>query len=76
MAIETNFYEFIPKEDVGKKDARVITCDRLEAGKEYFIQIQRCRHPHVADAVARQLIPQRRAVILEECRESFKRVPP
>jgi len=37
LAIETNFYEFIPKEDMGKKERRVLLCDRLEAGREYLI---------------------------------------
>lgn len=39
LAIETNFYEFIPKEDAGKKDKRTLTCDRLEKGKEYFLVV-------------------------------------
>ena len=39
LAIQTNFYEFIPKEDIGKPDKRVLLCDRLETGKEYFIVV-------------------------------------
>jgi len=37
LAIETNFYEFIPKEDADKKDKRILTCDLLLEGKEYFL---------------------------------------
>jgi hypothetical protein len=39
LAIQTNFYEFIPREDAGKEDERVLTCDQLEAGREYFIVV-------------------------------------
>lgn len=39
LAVETNFYEFIPKEDAGRKDKRVLTCDCLEKGKEYFLVV-------------------------------------
>ena len=39
LAIETNFYEFIPKEDADKKEKRLLTCDRLEVGKEYFLVV-------------------------------------
>lgn len=39
LAIETNFYEFIPKEDAGKKDKKVLTCDAVEAGREYFLVV-------------------------------------
>ncbi|MCX5679635.1 MAG: GH3 auxin-responsive promoter family protein, partial [Candidatus Omnitrophica bacterium] len=39
LAIETNFYEFIPKEDADKKDKRLLTCDRLEEAKEYFLVV-------------------------------------
>jgi len=39
LAIETNFYEFIPKEDADKKDKRLLTCDCLEEGKEYFLVV-------------------------------------
>ena len=37
LAINTNFYEFVPKEDIGKPDKRFLACDRLEKGKEYFL---------------------------------------
>jgi hypothetical protein len=37
LAITTNFYEFIPKEDIGRRDRRVLLCDELRKGKEYFI---------------------------------------
>ncbi len=37
LAISSNFYEFIPREDIGKKEKRTLLCDRLEKGKEYFI---------------------------------------
>jgi hypothetical protein len=37
LAIDTNFYEFIPKEDIGKKDRRVFLCDQIEKGREYLL---------------------------------------
>lgn len=37
LAISTNFYEFIPKEDIGKSDKRFLLCDELKKGGEYFI---------------------------------------
>lgn len=37
LAVQTNFYEFIPKEDIGKKDKRILLCDELEVGGEYLI---------------------------------------
>ena len=37
LAIKTNFYEFIPKEDITKKDKRILFCDQLEKGKDYFL---------------------------------------
>lgn len=37
LAINTNFYEFIPKEDMVKRQKRFLLCDELEKGKEYFI---------------------------------------
>ncbi len=37
LAISTNFYEFIPKEDMEKSNKRVLLCDQLEDGKEYFL---------------------------------------
>lgn len=37
LAIDTNFYEFLPKEDGGKDFARTFLCSELEPGKEYYI---------------------------------------
>ena len=37
LAINTNFYEFVPKEDMSKKEKRFLLCDQLEKGKEYFL---------------------------------------
>lgn len=37
LAINTNFYEFIPKEDIGKSEKRMLLCNELVKGKEYFI---------------------------------------
>lgn len=37
LAIQTNFFEFIPKEDMGKREKRAVLCNALEEGKEYFI---------------------------------------
>ncbi|MCX5665867.1 MAG: GH3 auxin-responsive promoter family protein [Candidatus Omnitrophica bacterium] len=37
LAISTNFYEFIPKEDMAKRQKRFLLCDELEKGREYFI---------------------------------------
>jgi hypothetical protein len=37
LAISTNFYEFIPKEDMSKRRKRFLLCNELEKGKEYFI---------------------------------------
>ncbi|MFA5143863.1 MAG: GH3 auxin-responsive promoter family protein [Candidatus Omnitrophota bacterium] len=37
LAIDTNFYEFIPKEDIGREDPRFLLCDELETGKDYFL---------------------------------------
>ncbi|MDD5495670.1 MAG: GH3 auxin-responsive promoter family protein [Candidatus Omnitrophica bacterium] len=39
LAIQTNFYEFIPKEDMGRKDKRLLLCDELEKGRDYFIVV-------------------------------------
>ncbi len=39
LAINTNFYEFIPKEDMGHAQKRFLLCDELEKGKEYFLII-------------------------------------
>ncbi|MCX5678118.1 MAG: GH3 auxin-responsive promoter family protein [Candidatus Omnitrophica bacterium] len=37
LAIRTNFYEFIPKEDITNKKKRTLLCNELEMGREYFI---------------------------------------
>ncbi|MFH0763475.1 MAG: GH3 auxin-responsive promoter family protein [Candidatus Omnitrophota bacterium] len=37
LAIKTNFYEFIPREDMDKPDKRVLLCDQLEKAREYFL---------------------------------------
>ncbi|MDP3790891.1 MAG: GH3 auxin-responsive promoter family protein [Candidatus Omnitrophota bacterium] len=37
LAINTNFYEFIPKEDIGKSEKRFLLCDELEKAKEYYL---------------------------------------
>jgi len=37
LAIQSNFYEFIAKEDAGAKGGRPLLCSELEAGREYFI---------------------------------------
>ncbi|MBU0895646.1 MAG: GH3 auxin-responsive promoter family protein [Candidatus Omnitrophica bacterium] len=37
LAINTNFYEFIPKEDMHKAERRAVLCDRLEKDKEYLL---------------------------------------
>lgn len=39
LAIQTNFYEFIPKEDAGKSRKRCLISSELEKGKEYFIVV-------------------------------------
>ena len=39
LAINTNFYEFIPKEDMHKTKRRVVLCDRLEKDKEYLLVV-------------------------------------
>ncbi|MDP3730028.1 MAG: GH3 auxin-responsive promoter family protein [Candidatus Omnitrophota bacterium] len=39
LAINTNFYEFIPKEDMAKRQKRFLLSDELEKGREYFIII-------------------------------------
>jgi len=39
LAIGTNFYEFLPIEDLCKKKKRFLLCDQVERGKEYFIII-------------------------------------
>jgi hypothetical protein len=39
LAVETNFYEFIPKEDADKEKKRVLLCDQIEKGKEYILVV-------------------------------------
>ena len=39
LAIDTNFYEFIPKEDIYNADRRALLCDQLEEGKEYLLVV-------------------------------------
>ena len=36
LAINTNFYEFIPKEDMAKRQKRFLLCNELYAGREYL----------------------------------------
>ncbi|MDD5634077.1 MAG: GH3 auxin-responsive promoter family protein [Candidatus Omnitrophica bacterium] len=37
LAIKTNFYEFVPKEDMCKSVKRFLLCNEIEKGKEYFL---------------------------------------
>ena len=37
LAINTNFYEFITKEDMSKRQKRFLLCNELFKGREYFI---------------------------------------
>ncbi len=39
LAVQTNFYEFIPKEDIDKKEKRCLLCGELKTGEEYFIVV-------------------------------------
>ena len=39
LAVQTNFYEFIPKEDMRKLDRPTLLCDQLEKGREYLLII-------------------------------------
>jgi hypothetical protein len=39
LAINTNFYEFVPKEDISKKDKKFLLCNELEKGREYFLVV-------------------------------------
>ena len=39
LGINSNFYEFIPKSDIGKKEKRTLLCDQLEKGEEYLIVV-------------------------------------
>lgn len=37
LAINTNFYEFVPKEDMGRKEKRFLLCNEIEKGREYYL---------------------------------------
>lgn len=37
LAIQTNFYEFIPKEDMHKGRGKTLLCTELEKGKDYLL---------------------------------------
>lgn len=37
LAIDTNFYEFIPESEVGSANPITLTCDELEIGSEYYL---------------------------------------
>lgn len=37
LTVGSNFYEFIPEEDIEKKDPRYLTADKLEKNKRYLI---------------------------------------
>ncbi len=39
LAINTNFYEFVPKEEMSGRERRFLLCDQLEKGREYFLII-------------------------------------
>ncbi|MCM8760976.1 MAG: GH3 auxin-responsive promoter family protein [Candidatus Omnitrophica bacterium] len=39
LAIQTNFYEFIPREDENSARKRVLLCNELEKDKEYFLVV-------------------------------------
>lgn len=39
LAIRTNFYEFIPKEEISSPDRRMLLCTEIEKGREYFIVV-------------------------------------
>lgn len=39
LAINTNFYEFVPVEDIDKKDKRTLMCDELKEGGEYLLVV-------------------------------------
>ena len=39
LAIDTNFYEFIPRSDADKPNPRTLLCDELEKGKEYLLVV-------------------------------------
>lgn len=37
LAIDTNFYEFIPAAEIGSSRAHTLTCEELEVGSEYYL---------------------------------------
>jgi hypothetical protein len=37
LAVQTNFYEFIPKEDMDSPRKRMLLCNELKAGREYLL---------------------------------------
>ncbi|MBL7157020.1 MAG: GH3 auxin-responsive promoter family protein [Candidatus Omnitrophica bacterium] len=39
LAINANFYEFIPKEDIEKDKKRLLSCEEVIPGKEYYLII-------------------------------------
>lgn len=39
LAINANFYEFVPKEEKHKKSKKTLLCDQLDVGGEYFVVI-------------------------------------
>ena len=39
LAVQSNFYEFIPKEDIDRSNRRLLLCNELEIGKEYLLVV-------------------------------------
>jgi len=37
LAINANFYEFVPRGEMGREEKRFLLCDQLEKGKEYYL---------------------------------------
>lgn len=37
LAVQSNFYEFLPKEDMDKPNPRLLLCDEVEVGGEYLL---------------------------------------
>jgi GH3 auxin-responsive promoter len=37
LAVDGNYYEFVPVEEMGRPDARVFECHELEPGHDYFL---------------------------------------
>jgi hypothetical protein len=37
LAVEENFYEFVPESELGDPAAAVLTCSEIEEGKNYFV---------------------------------------